>query len=241
MNAFGLSKLYKELKAQREKFKAFLDGFDTFDDKEFLLRLQEFYSWDAEKLLIEYNSNVKIKNKKKVVVKTNDYYPFLNQEGSGRDFSYWTEWYPRNYEILCDKPFKFEKRIYTKQELSELCKQDKIIVLNRNKIDFSNEVDADIASTAVKELSKVPLNKYELPLCFQNRGMLSKKEIDDVYKDNSRILKIIRKDISKEQAKQDYILLCDETRKYQTQILSKLKAIKDRKNKFEETEFDELY
>ena len=236
MNKYELLDSMKTLKYQKDRFKLLIDKFDELNDIEFLDYFRIFYRWNDSKILVKLNKQLKIKNPIEVIIKTDDYTSILHQEGSGRDFSYWYVWYPASYEIICDESFKFEDRVYTRQEISELCKQNKIVVLNSGVIGDSEEVSEDIARSKHNELCSIPLTDSEL---FEEFAKFNSYFCHGDKKAESKIFKLIREDVTKQDLLNDYKTIFKETNKnlfYVTNAIAEQNKYLDDEEDYEDDE-----
>ncbi len=206
-----ITETIENLKKSKERFGYLVEHFDTLDDKEFLKQFKYFYNWDFHKLLA--CCILKEKDTKQAIVKTDDFVSVQVSEGSGRDFSYWNEWYRSAYRIAYDSSLEIEKRVYKVQELSDLCKQGKIAVLEMG-IAYGNEVPSEKAYPIHCKLAAIELNDYSLHYGFALKaGYISEDKLNQMYSENALAFKIIRADVTKEEMQKDYESLCAEADK----------------------------
>lgn len=226
-NTNYLTHCVEQMKAEKKQFKRLIDEFESLDDVTFLEHFKKFYSWEDYKILAKYSYS--FDNIVLVDVKTNDFTSMIVQEGSGRDFSYWTAWYKALYTIVCDASLKFENRVYTIKELSKLSQENKIIVLGVSP--YGTEVDSNMAYKTHLELSKTPLNSNKLPNDFFSWYSINKDNINDLYKKYPRAFKIIREDVTKEELEKDYDSLCTEIKQKLVYIKKALQELEKEKQK----------
>ena len=201
----------ENLKKSKERFGYLVEHFDTLDDKEFLKHFKYFYNWDFHKLLA--CCILKEKDTKQAIVKTDDYVSVQVSEGSGRDFGYWNEWHRAAYRIAYDSSLEIEKRVYKIQELSDLCKQGKIAVLERG-IAYGKEVSSEKAYPIHCKLADIKLNNYRLHYGFSLKaGYISEGVLNQMYSENALAFKAIRADVTKEEMQKNYESLCTEADK----------------------------
>jgi len=201
----------ENLKREKEKFEYLVERFDTLDDKDFLKYFKSFYNWDFYKLLT--CCILKDKTAKQAIVKTDDYVSVQVSEGSGRDFGYWNEWYRAAYRIAYDSSLEIGKRVYKIQELSDLCKQGKIAVLQKG-IAYGEEIDSEKAYSIHCKLADIKLNNYSLNYGFSLKSRyISDDVLSKMYSENALAFETLRADVTKEEMQKDYERLCAEADK----------------------------
>lgn len=213
----------KQLKDEREQLKTLIEKFDTLDDVKFLESLQTFYRWNSDEIVAQYGNKFLFNNTVEQNVKTDDLVCLQMSEGSGRDFSYWPEWYHVEYKIACDESLKLEDRVYTKAELNELCKANKIAVLSTCAHTYGEKVDESLAIKAKKQLDEIALSGFQLNDGFYGyKVVLTEDDIKEMCQENPKAVKLIREDITKEDLSRDYATLCQETKKQLALIKNEL-------------------
>jgi len=134
--------------------------------------------------------------------------------GSKGDFDWWTECFLYEYRIACEVSFNIEPwKVYTLQELSELCKQRKVVVLDRRAgrgrgwVSSGEKTEAD---------AQIKLNDFG-----------SKEEMDALA------FKVLRADITKKDVEKDYKKLCNA---YENLCSRVKKKIEEAKKKIEDSQ-----
>lgn len=202
-----LTEYAKAMQCERKDFRRLIDEFDTLDDITFLQLLKKFYYLNLFALENKYVGNIKFDNRVEVVVKTDDLAAIKQYDKSKiKDFITMNEWHYLAYRIACDASLKFEDRVYTKEELSQLCQDKKIIVLDKGTI-YGEEVDYRTAYNARQNLSKYSLRNFDASKIVDMSHM-SKEDRQTTYEKYKSAFKIIREDITKEELEKNYAILC---------------------------------
>lgn len=130
-NKEKLESMAKGLINVKEKFDLFVKTQGTLSDKEFINLYKKIFATNEIEL---YKAYFKQQFKKPVrkIIKVEGTAEHIEQEGHGRDFSWWTEYYKCSYEVVCSENTVFEDREYTQEEIKQLIEQGKICVINNN-------------------------------------------------------------------------------------------------------------
>ena len=189
------------LQQQKENFERISN--QTLTDVEFFEIYKEFYRWDPTEIAVEI-SKQQFKNPKTTRIKTDDVSSMVRQEGHGRDFSWWTEWYNVKYDVVTESNFKFEDRVYTKSEISVLVRQKKVMVINTD-IMYGERLNDQVAYSHKKRLDKINVQPTKLHHKFDYFGYaLDSKDIEVLYEANPEAFAVIRKSLTPQQLAQDY-------------------------------------
>lgn len=225
-----LLELAHALEEQKARFSSLFD--ETLNDTEFFKIYKEFYRWDTDAIVANCNQSA-FPQPKTSIIKTSDVTSTIESEGHGRDFSWWTEWRNSAYEVLTNADFQLEDRIYSKEEIAELVKQKKLIVL-RDGIPYGKEIDGAEAHKTSKRLEPIKVKTAELHHRFKYYGYaITDTDIDAMYLSNPRAFTAIREDLTADRLTADYERYLVEFNRTMGQIdtiLSKLlKTIKETK------------
>ena len=200
-NPKKLLELAHSLEAQKASFARLFD--ETLSDTEFFQIYKQFYRWDTDAIIANCNQSA-FPNPKTSIIKTSDVTSTIESEGHGRDFSWWTEWRNSAYEVLTNEDFQLEDRVYSKQEIAELVRQKKLIVL-RDDIPYGNEIDGSQAYKTSKQLEPIQVKTSALHPRFSYYGYaLTDKDIKAMYLANPSAFSAIRQDLTSDRLTADY-------------------------------------
>lgn len=200
-NLDALLEIAKNLAKAKAKFERLFDK--SLSDIEFFKIYKSFYRWDNDAIIAKSNAGA-FPNPKKTIIKTNDVVDYIESEGHGRDFSWWTEWKNVAYEVLTNKDFQFEDKIYTKKEIEKFVKEKKMIVL-RTDIPYGNELNPKEAHKTSIEMQKINVTPNKLNFNFKLFAhALHDEQIKEMYLENPEAFRVIREDLTEGKLMQDY-------------------------------------
>lgn len=200
-NPKELLRISENLKQTKDEFERLFDK--SLSDIEFFKIYKSFYRWDNDAIIAKSNADA-FPNPQKTIIKTNDVVDYIESEGHGRDFSWWTEWKNAAYEVLTNADFQPEDRIYTKQEIEKLVKAKKMIVF-RTDIPYGNELNPKEAHKTSIEMQKINVTPNKLNFNFKLFAhALHDEQIKEMYLENPEAFRVIREDLTEDKLMQDY-------------------------------------
>lgn len=200
-NLDALLEIAKNLPKVKAKFERLFDK--SLSDIEFFKIYKSFYRWDNDAIIAKSNAGA-FPHPQKTIIKTNDVVDYIESEGHGRDFSWWTEWKNVAYEVLTNKDFQFEDKTYTKKEIEKFVKEKKMIVL-RTDIPYGNELNPEEAHKTSIEMKKINVTPNKLNFNFKLFAYaLHDEQIKEMYLENPEAFRVIREDLTEGKLMQDY-------------------------------------
>lgn len=228
-NSKILLNLAQNLRKAKNSFEQLFDT--TISDIEFFQIYKQFYRWDNDAIIANMNEEL-FPNPTTTTIKTNDVTSIIRNEGHGKDFSWWTVWNHSAYKVMVNGDFHLEDRVYDKQEISQLVKAGKLIVL-KTDIPYGKEIDVSEAKKIQHNLSGIEINT-PLHYKFGYYGhAIEGKDIKDMNKANPKAIPAIRRDLTQERLKHDYERFNEEYEQAMTLIDSLLeRALKNLKEQY---------
>ena len=200
LNPKPLLSLARSLTESKNNFQKLFDT--TISDIEFFQIYKQFYRWDNDAIIANMNEEL-FPNPTTTTIKTNDVTSIIRKEGHGKDFSWWTVWNHSAYKVMVNGDFHLEDRIYTKQEISQLVKAGKLIVL-KTDIPYGKEIDVSEAKKIQHNLSGIEINTHLHHKFVYYGHAIELKDIIEMHKTNPKAIPAIRRDLTPERLKHDY-------------------------------------
>lgn len=195
----------------KRMFKRLINEYKTLSDKEFFYLSDRFYSWKEDEIINALCKN-EIPNPVEYVVKTTDIINIRVEDGHGRDWSWWTEYYYTRYKLTADESIKIdEEKVYTKQEIADLVNTGKVIA-EKTHVAYGKDL-GDLGYKKSKELNKIRIkNPAELSYEFSCHNFSYTKrsedrdieELNKISRRNRKALKVIHQYLTKEKLLKDY-------------------------------------
>lgn len=146
-------------------------GYERYDDKTYIEVVEDLFH--SESIYCDDNHlndqdyinivNYKYPNEydRCAIVKTSFVSKDLVQEGTGRDFSYWTEFYKYNYKVVVRKNVQLdETREYSFEELYSLVKSKDILIISYNSFETFDASDRKKEIISGRQLSKLQREEW---------------------------------------------------------------------------------
>ena len=191
---------YQKTVRLKNAFELLIKNFDVLSNKQFFDLFKKFYSVSTDEIK-EYIVTKTIKNPKQYTIKTDDIAGGVYTEGHGKDFSWWTEYYHVAYVVMAEDGSLDENRIYTKQELRDLVKSKKVIVMDADA--YGDELDLKEVQPMLNNLMKIVVPDI-IPKKFDYYFHFDEQQSESFFDKHKALFNLIRKDISKEQLLEDY-------------------------------------
>lgn len=220
-----IKKEFTELLQLKKMFEEFIQNFNSLSNLDFFEKLTTFYLVDINNLKQNISCCL-FKNPKKYSIKTNDICEILKDEGHGRDFSWWTEYYQAEYDVYSENKSLDPNKVYTKQEIKDLADAKKIIIINKHS--YGNEIKP--TKTRIEQLKKIEIFSflpYNFKLYFEHNHMNSTAKTN-IFEEYKQIFDLIRNNISKEEVIEDYKKFIDV---YNKHMLNMKKIVQEEKQK----------
>lgn len=141
-------------------------GYERYDDKKYIEVVEELFWFEEENCDDNHLSDqdyINIANLKYsseydrcVIIKSNLVIKNIEQEGTGRDFSFWTEFYKYSYKVVVHKNFKLDlNKEYSLDELIFLKESRDILIVKCYLNKTHDAKDRKVAVTGCKRLNEL--------------------------------------------------------------------------------------